>query len=183
MRNPTVSQSSPLSPYLLQKNSKLTLTGNDADAQPRPTSPVKLLPLTYTPTHGREASESSVYSERRWTYQRNRSASTDSNTSLNYSLPHYTSQSTSAPTKEQRRLSTSSYLQAPASASSNAESRLSDFYDAYYRQSTLVVAQKGDGKRPNQLSLAPPTIVEVPTPVGSPMPPQSPAESSRGVAL
>jgi hypothetical protein len=153
----------------------MRLTCLDPNEPNRPGSQVILQPLTYQPTHRRDESDaSSVYTDKRTSTYHYRSASNDS---INYSLPYQPSRtSTAYPTNEQGRLSVSSSLQAPGSAQgSTTESRLSEFYDAYYRQSTLFVPPKTEGKRPNQLTLAPPTIVEVPTPDGSPMPtPQSP---------
>jgi hypothetical protein len=58
------------------------------------------------------------------------------------------------------------------SAGKTNDPRLSEFYDAYYRQSQLITSTSNADtqKRPNQLNLAQETIVEVESPLPSPNP-------------
>ncbi|KAF2187396.1 hypothetical protein K469DRAFT_705084 [Zopfia rhizophila CBS 207.26] len=120
---------------------------------------------------------SSVYSDKRMsTHRHKRSNSSGSSFSYNYSFPENSTRNSvalSTSTKEQsRRPSASSSLHPASSTQSNGTSdpRFSEFYDAYYRHSQLGVAQRTDVKRPNQLNLTQPTIIEVPSPMASPMP-------------
>lgn len=145
----------------------------------RPASPVRLLPRTYEPSHQRDISgASSVYSDKRTSaYQHERTNSTGSY--YNYSFPENSSRNSVALTgskEPSRRPSQSSSLLAPASMNSTQtnDPRFSEFYDAYYRHSQLNPGQKLDApKRPNPLNITQPTIVEVPSPLPSPLPPRS----------
>lgn len=160
----------------------------------RPSSPVRLLPQTYQPSHQRDlSSASSIYSDKRTsTYQGHHKRTTSSGSAYNYSFPENSSRNSTvaAASKEpSRRPSASSSLLAPGSSQSNQtnDPRFSEFYDAYYRYSQLNPGQKPDGskndasKRPNQLNLSQPTIVEVPSPLPSPHPQATPNQP--GVAL
>lgn len=138
---------------------------------------ISLQPQTYQPTHQRDVSDaSSVYDSE------NRASKHLSNGSAyNFSFPENSNRNSvalntvkeEASSKEQsRRPSVSNSLLAPSSTTSNQthETRLSEFYDAYYRHSQIGVASTEPTKRPNQLNFTHPTIVEVPSPLASPNP-------------
>ena len=138
--------------------------------------PIQLQPTRYQPSHQRDlSSASSTYSLENKTSQHQRLKSDSQNSSYNYSFPnHYTCSSTAASPsvsrEESRRLS----------AASSSDSRFSEFYDAYYRHSQLNAAQKAEvTKRPTQLHLTQPAIVEVPSPLLSPAPPRLSSASYR----
>lgn len=145
-------------------------------------SQTQLQPTTYQPSHERKTSSaSSTYSQENQTSQHQRSGSDSqaSSSSYNYSFPGYstrnsTAASPAASREQSRRPSASSSLRPGsiiAGGGSTSDPRFSEFYDAYYRHSQLNVAQKAEApKRPAQLQLTQPTIVEVPTPLSSPAP-------------
>lgn len=113
-----------------------------------------------------------MYSDKRTsTHQAEHQRNSSVGSYYNYSFPENSDRnSTSLSTGKE---SVSSSLLAPGSSHSNQtnDPRLSEFYDAYYRHSQLNPVQKAEAvKRPNQLNLAQPTIVEVPSPLASPQP-------------
>lgn len=107
-------------------------------------------------------------------HQHKKSNSTD--LSYNYSFPTTSGRNSATltvSTKEpSRRPSASSSLNVPGSSQQQngqpSDPRLSEFYDAYYRQSQLIAPSKEPSKRPNQLDLS--QIEEVPSPLPSPNP-------------
>ena len=160
----------------------------------RPSSPVHLQPTIYQPSHRRDlSSASSTYSLENETPQHQLSRSDSQNSSYNHSFPNRstrnsTAASPSASREQSRRPSADSSLR-PASINtsggSSSDPRFSEFYDAYYRHSQLNVTQKVEAtKRPMQLHLTQPAIVEMPSPLPSPAPPRlSSASYQPGRAL
>lgn len=157
------------------------------ESEPEQPEPIRLQPHAYQPTHQRYRSDaSSVYSQNRMsTHQHKHSNSTD--ISYNYSFPEHSSRNSlalSAPKEHSRRPSAASSLLAPGSTTSNQtnDPRFSEFYDSYYRHSQLGVASKMEApKRPKDLNMTQPTIVEVPSPIPSPNPQASLAQPGRAL--
>ncbi|KAF1847596.1 uncharacterized protein K460DRAFT_363662 [Cucurbitaria berberidis CBS 394.84] len=149
-----------------------------------------LQPRSHAPTHKRDESDaSSLYSNgnRLSTYQAyqayqkdaDRSASAASTESYNYNFSSTDESgrtSVALPNDKdgERRPSQSSSLLAPGlmpnGQSSNQDSRLSEFYDAYYRNSQIVSAQPVEMKRIVDRKS---TIMEVDSPMPSPLFPKT----------
>jgi hypothetical protein len=154
--------------------SRAHLTSSKETEPERAPSPDRLLPQTYQPTHMRDMSDaSSVYSNLKRTSTHQSSDSTDS--SYNFSFPEDSNRNSSAlgsTTAQSGQPSASSSLAVPGSTTSNQtnDPRLSEFYDAYYRHSTMGPPNGEGPKRPTQLNLTQETIVEVESPLPSPNP-------------
>lgn len=149
----------------------------------RPSSPVRLQPQAYQPqpTHQRDASDaSSVYSNanRLSTWQQQRMSTIDYslNNTASSNADQYDGGLSASSAEDSRRPNSS--LNVPGKPH---DPRLSEFYDAYYRQSQLGLPSK-DGKRPNQLDLAQDTIAEVESPLPSPNP-HAPLMQHPGTAM
>ncbi|KAJ4363435.1 hypothetical protein N0V83_009728 [Neocucurbitaria cava] len=157
---------------------------NNELAQPS-SAPQKQL-QSYAPTHKRDESEaSSIYSNgnRLSTYQAyqayqkgaDRSTSAASSESYNYGFSStdesgHTSVVLSGDKESEGRPSLSSSHLAPGGQAGPKDARLSEFYDAYYRNSQIVSAQPVEMKRPVDRKS---TIIEVDSPMPSPLFPKS----------
>ncbi|KAF2845520.1 hypothetical protein T440DRAFT_522540 [Plenodomus tracheiphilus IPT5] len=153
-----------------------------------PSSAPQLEPRTYAPSHQRDASDaSSIYSNgnrlstfqayQAYQKQADRSASAASNDSNNYSSTDHsghTSVILSTEKDGERRPSQSSASSHLAPTSSSAtlqpgapnDSRLSEFYEAYYRNSQIAPSLAADSKPVFDRRS---TIIEVDSPMPSPL--------------
>jgi hypothetical protein len=156
----------------------------------QPSSGPHLQPQTYAPNHQRDGSDaSSIYSSgnRLSTYQTyqayqkhaDRSASAASSESNHFSSTdesNRTSVVLSTEKEAERRPSQSSSLLPPGPSSSlqpggnEKDYRVSEFYDAYYRNSQIGPAQTVEAKRPVDRQS---TIMEVESPMPSPLFPKT----------
>ncbi|KAF2875225.1 hypothetical protein BDV95DRAFT_311417 [Massariosphaeria phaeospora] len=152
-----------------------TRAGQSNDVNPeQPSSSYRLQPRIYQPTHQRDTSNaSSVYSDKRKSqhYEPN-------NPSISYDYPfpevsNGNSASLAANKEASAPASISSTLHPPGSSTSEQthDSRLSEFYEAYYRHSQYANVLSSDASmRPTIANATQPTIVEVPSPLPSPKP-------------
>ncbi|GME35093.1 hypothetical protein GTA08_BOTSDO00611 [Neofusicoccum parvum] len=132
---------------------------------------VILQPTVYVPTHNRDVSVSaSDYS----TDSRRRSSLSSVETLTHETLPATKIGITRSDSTASRRHSIgANSLMPPPSPNPSSKDRFSDFFDAYYRHSQSMADSEQTTEIVRVDTLAIPrysTIVEVPTPLGSPMP-------------